>query len=256
MLNRPSPPEVLLCDVGNSNIKLAFANAEKLFNIYTLPNKIRETEDSLGLQLCSLLTHAEFKPQNLKACVISSVSPALDPLLLAAVKRYLGCAVIFVPRDLEIPITNRYPRPHETGADRLVCAYAGRLYFPNCPALIVVDFGTAVTFDLVSGNSYCGGLIFPGPGIAAQALTSKTAKLPDINFDFNSLEPQTCVDTETSIQHGIFFGYHALAEGLCKRLAASLPSPVKIIGTGAFAFSLEKISKIFDNIKIDNRHIV
>lgn len=245
-MNKLSQAELLLCDVGNTNIKLALADGERLIKIYNLPNRIHETEDSLGLQLCSLLTYAGFNANKLKACVISSVSPALDPVLLNAVKHYIGCPVFFVPRDLAIPIENKYPRPQETGADRLVCAYAARLYFPDCPAFLVVDFGTAVTFDLIKENSYLGGLIFPGPGIASQALANKTAKLPHINFDFNALEPQTCVDTETSIQHGIIFGYQALVEGLCKRLTASLPAPVKIIGTGAFAFSLEKISKNFD----------
>lgn len=240
--------ELLLCDVGNTNIKFGLANREKLLQSFNLPCSLMETEDSLGLKILLILGHANVSVESIKACVISSVVPGMDPILRGALKRYLASPLYFVPQDLPVPLQNRYPRHQETGADRLVGAYAARSYFPKLASFVLVDFGTAVTFDCVEGNAYMGGLIFPGPGIAVQALAQKTAKLPVINFDFDSTEPQACVDTATSIQHGIIFGYQALVEGLCARLVKNLPRPLKIIATGTFALTLDKISNIFDAV--------
>lgn len=240
--------ELLVCDVGNTNLKLGLANREKVLQSFTLPGGLMETEDSLGIKISFLLRYSGVNTASLKACVISSVVPAMDPILRAAIKRYLASSIFFVPYDLPVPLHNKYPRPQETGADRLVGAYAARTLFPEWASLLVVDFGTAVTFDCIVDDSYLGGLIFPGPAIALQALAQKTAKLPAINLEFNSSEAQACVDTATSIQHGIVFGYQALVEGLCARLAKNMPSPPKIIATGSFAHTLNKINNIFDAI--------
>lgn len=242
-------PELLLCDVGNTNIKLGLADRESLLATFSLPRMDMETEDSLGLKILALLDHLSVQADSLLACVISSVVPALDPLLREAIARYLHCPAFFVPRDLPVPMENRYPRPQETGADRLVAAYAARVLFPRTASLLVVDFGTAVTFDCINENSYLGGLIFPGPGIALKALSQKTAKLPAIGLELDSSEPRPCQDTATSIQHGLVFGYKYLVEGLCGRLTDSLPGPVKIIATGSFALTLAKICDIFDTIR-------
>ena len=239
-------PSLLLCDVGNSNLKLAFADHERLLAVHSLPSRSGETQDSLGLAIAALMAHDGVDAGALEACVAASVSPALDPILKGAVERYAGCPVFFTPRDLPLPIENKYPRPHETGADRLVCAWAASRLFPDEQSIVVVDFGTAATFDCVSGGAFLGGLIFPGPGIAAMALAQNTAKLPPVNFDFSDQEPRICVDTATSIQHGIIFGYKHLVAGLCGSLAASLPGRAKIVGTGAFASALARISGVFD----------
>ncbi len=238
--------EILVLDAGNTTIKLALANREKILESFTLPSRFAETEDSLGLQIWALICRKNGKDFSLKACVVSSVVPWLDSLLENALTRYLDCPVLFIPRDLSIPLVNAYPDSAQTGSDRLVGAYQARFLFPKEPSLLIVDFGTAVTFDCVRENIFQGGLIFPGPGIAIQALADKTAKLPRINLDFFSQEPRISVNTATSIKDGIVFGYKYLAEGLCKKLSQSLPAPVKTVATGSFALLLQKISDIFD----------
>lgn len=240
--------ELLLCDIGNSSVKLGFANANKVLASYTLPDIREETADSLGLKLISLLGHAGIAPEALKGCAVSSVVPAAEPILREAAARYVSCPVLFAPRDLPVPLENRYSRPDEVGADRLVGAYAARMLYPDIPSLIVVDFGTAATFDCVSGQAYLGGLIFPGPATAVAALGRHTAKLPSVSLDIRALEPTPGRDTVTSIQHGIVFGYVCATEGLCGRLKRQLGSPVKVLATGGFASSISRLTTVFDAI--------
>lgn len=153
-------PELLLFDIGNTSIKVGLANERHVLTSYTLPANAGHTSDSLGLTLLSLLRHADTDMAKLKACVASSVVPGFDPLLREAVARYLDRPLYCAPDDLPIPLENRYERPSEVGADRLVGAFAARRLCPDAASLLVVDFGTAVTFDCVSGQAYLGGLSF------------------------------------------------------------------------------------------------
>ena len=155
-------PELLLFDIGNTCIKVGLADSRGVMTSYNLRTDPAQTSDSLGLTLLELLRHAGAETR-FTACVASSVVPGFDPLLREAVQRYLGCPLWMVPQDMPIPLQNHYERPQEVGADRLVGAYEARRLHPGPESLIVVDFGTAVTFDCISGNAYLGGLIFPGP---------------------------------------------------------------------------------------------
>ena len=167
-------PELLLFDIGNTCIKVGLADSRGVTTSYNLRTDPAQTSDSLGLTLLELLRHAGAEPR-FTACVASSVVPGFDPLLREAVQRYLGCPLWMVPQDMPIPLQNHYERPQEVGADRLVGAYEARRLHPGPESLIVVDFGTAVTFDCISGNAYLGGLIFPGPRTAISALASLSA---------------------------------------------------------------------------------
>lgn len=240
--------ELLLCDIGNTTVKIGFANRNRVLASYTLPDIREETADSLGLELLSFLNHAQIAPDALKGCVVSSVVPAAEPIFTEAATRYISCPILFAPRDLPVPLENSYSRPNEVGADRLVGAYAARMLYPDPPSLIVVDFGTAATFDCVSGQSYLGGLIFPGPGTAVAALGRHTAKLPSVSLDIQAMELTPGRDTVTSIQHGIVFGYVCVVEGLCGRLKKQLNGPVKVLATGGFASSIARLTPVFDAI--------
>ncbi len=135
-------PELLLFDIGNTSIKVGLANECRVLTSYTLPANAGHTPDSLGLTLLALLRHAGTEAANLTACVASSVVPGFDPLLREAVARYLDCPLYCAPDDLPIPLENRYERPSEVGADRLVGAFAARRLCPDAASLLVVDFGT------------------------------------------------------------------------------------------------------------------
>lgn len=240
--------QLLLFDIGNTSIKVGLADENHVLTSYTLPANVAQTADSLGLILLSLLHHAGAAPDGFAACVVSSVVPGIDPLLREAVARYAGCPLLRAAEDLPIPLENRYERPGEVGADRLVAAYAGRRLYPDAKSLIVADFGTALTLDCVSGDAYLGGLIFPGPGTALAALSSHAAKLPHVNMEVRAQEPSPGRDTVTSIQHGLFFGYVSLSEGLCGRLRRQLAAPVRVVATGGFAASIARVSAVFDAI--------
>ncbi len=247
---------ILLLDIGNTSTKVGLAHREGLLTTYTLRTDAGQTADSLGLALCSLLQHAEKMHlvsiwERIEACVCSSVVPAMTPLVLEACGRFVGGAFYVVPDDILVPLHNNYNKPTEVGADRLVGAYAARTLVPDCTSLIVVDFGTATTFDCITNDAYLGGLIFPGMQTATAALNANTAKLPRVNLECDEEQPVPGRDTASSIKHGIIFGYVSLVEGLTARLAAQLEGSVSIVATGGFAPNIDKRTNCFHKILPD-----
>lgn len=240
--------EILLFDIGNTSIKVGLASREAVLTSYSLRTDAGQTADSLGLNLLTLLGHAGLPVGAIQACVASSVVPGIEPLLQEACRRFLGCTVLFAPHDIPVPLVNEYERPHEVGADRLVGAYAARRLFPQAPALIAIDFGTAVTFDCITGNRYMGGLIFPGPLTALAALASNAARLPRVNLNVQSSEPVVGKNTSTSIQHGLIFGFASMVEGLTARLRRQMPEPAVVVATGGFAADMARVSACFDHV--------
>lgn len=246
------PATIVLFDIGNTSIKVGLATRDSVLDSYTLRTDAGQTADSLGLSLYTLMQHADLQRKDIEVCVASSVVPALEPLLAEACRRFLGCALRWVPRDIPVPIRNAYLRPSEVGADRLVGAFAARQQCPQAQSLVSVDFGTATTFDCISGHGenaeYLGGLIFPGVYTATAALAMNAAKLPKVNLEIEDLEPSVGRDTATSINHGIIFGFACMVEGLTQRLRLQLPGPVEIIATGGFAPAIARVSTCFDHV--------
>jgi len=242
----------LLFDIGNTDIKIGIANEKRIIQTYSLRTDAWQTPDSLGLSLLTLLGHANIALSDIRACVASSVVPAMIPLLKKACKKYVHCQLLCILEDITVPINNAYGNAHEVGADRLVVAYSARMFCPEPESLICVDFGTATVFDCITGKGaaakYVGGLIFPGVHAAASALSNKTAKLPMVNLEIDVTEPQPGLNTTTSINHGIIFGFASLVEGLTARLKKQLPGELKIIATGGFANDVSRVSKCFDHV--------
>lgn len=242
---------LLLFDVGNTNIKIGIATTEALLSSYALPTEGARTGDDFGLRLLDLLRHAGLAPEDITACVGSSVVPSLDPILRHACDRYLWHPLLFAPGDIAVPLENRYARPAEVGADRLVAAYAARRLYPGPKALVSVDFGTATTFDCVDGEAYLGGLICPGVLSSAGALSSRTAKLPRVSLEVAEDLPVVGRSTSTSLNHGFIFGFAAMTEGVCARLRHVLPEPLEVVATGGFARSIARVSNCFDHVRPD-----
>lgn len=246
---------ILLFDIGNTSIKVGLADARAVHSAYTLRTDAGQTADSLGLTLLTLLGHADIAVSTIEACVCSSVVPAMTPLLRQACQRFLHAELLQVPQDIPVPLENCYKRPSEVGADRLVGGYAARRLIPEATSLVAVDFGTATTFDCITGQSYLGGLIFPGVHTAAAALSANAAKLPRVSLEVTDSEPVPGRDTASSIQHGIVFGYVCMVEGLTARLSRQLardyPGPVRIIATGGFAEELARLTPCFDHVLPD-----
>lgn len=247
----PSAGPVLLFDVGNTNIKVCLADVNGLGRTYSLPSTNRETSDSLGLMIAGICSREGVTERSVSAWVLSSVVPPLNGLLTAACQRFFTCPVFFVPGDILLPLENRYARPQEVGADRLLGSFAARRLWDD-PTLIVVDFGTATTFDCVQGNAYLGGLICPGVLSSVTALGTQTAKLPQISLEFDGDELDIGTSTRQSLNHGVLFGFASLLEGLIVRLKNRLAAPAaRVVATGGFASQIGAITACIDNLAPD-----
>lgn len=242
---------LLLADIGNTCIKIVFARPDALEAAYSLPTRAQHTADSLGLSIMQLVALRGLKPEDITACIVCSVVPDVNTLLHEALHRYLNKTPLTFPGDFSIDLVNGYDQPQEVGSDRLLAAFAARKLFPDTPSIISVDFGTATTFDCVSGNTYLGGLICPGLFSSRNALASNTAQLPRISLEMTESRVLIGKNTITSMNHGFLFGFAAMTEGLCNRLKAQLPGPTFVVGTGGAAHDLSRICRAFDIVRPD-----
>ncbi len=241
----------VLFDIGNTHSKIGFATKSALESAYALPTDRRSTSDALGIALQGLLRHVGISSKEIEACVGSSVVPAISSMVREACARFWGQTFLLAPEDLPVPLENRYANPAEVGSDRLVGAYAARCLMPEPRSIISVDYGTATTFDCVTENTYLGGLICPGIFSSLEALAGRTAKLPHIALSVDEDSPVVGRSTVLSINHGFIFGFAAMTEGLCRRLADTLEGPVGTIATGGFAGSLARVAPYFDSVRPD-----
>jgi type III pantothenate kinase len=242
---------LLLLDVGNTTIEIGFAAGPDLPIVsYRLPTDHALTADALGLSIVQLCRMMALDPGHLAAWVVCSVVPQLDPVLAEAARRYSSVECRFAVRDLPVPLENRYERPQEVGADRLVTAYGARKLF-DAPGFIVIDFGTATTFELLAGDDYLGGLICPGVLSSAQALSTRTAKLPQADLRLGTSEIQVGRSTAQSLNQGLVHGFAAMTEGLVERLKPQAPEGSLVVATGGFAKRLQPHCRAFDHVVPD-----
>lgn len=242
---------VLFFDIGNTNTKIGVNRKDGSLTSYVLSSDERRTADEFGLALMRVLEHSGLEPDELAGGLASSVVPGMSLIVRRACARFLGLKLLFAPEDIPPPLENRYARPHEVGADRLVGAYAARALFPEAPSVISVDYGTATTFDCVQGNAYMGGLICPGVLSSVSALAAGTAKLPRISLEVEESAPVPGRSTSTSLNHGFVFGFAAMTEGLVDRLGKSMRGPVSVVGTGGFAQSIARVADCFHSVRPD-----
>ncbi|MBT8763506.1 type III pantothenate kinase [Desulfohalobiaceae bacterium Ax17] len=241
---------ILLVDIGNTNIKFGLADKDSILGGFVLPTDITETSDSLGLKILQMLQFNRVEPGSIQAWVVSSVVPLMDSLLKQAGQRFCHCPVYFVPDDISLGLQNKYSRPSEVGADRLTCAFAARKLYAN-KGLIVIDFGTATTFDCVYEQDYLGGLICPGVLSSIKALSTQTAKLPQINLDIQNKELEIGRSTKDSLSQGIIFGFASLVDGLVSKLERKLGEDVFILATGGFADKIASVCTKIQEVRPD-----
>ena len=239
---------LLLFDIGNTNIKVGLHREESGITSYVLPTPRGGTADKLGLDLAALLAREGQDPATLTEILAVSVVPPINPLLRQACDRFLHRAPLFVPDNLPVPLENRYERPRQVGADRLVAAYAARCSSP-ARCVVSVDFGTATTFDVVQDTSYLGGLICPGVLSSARALAQDTAKLPQIDLEPESLTLTIGRSTMESLNQGMLFGFAAMVEGILARLAEYLREPPAVVSTGGFAPQLARVCPAIADVR-------
>jgi type III pantothenate kinase len=236
---------LLAIDLGNTNTVFGVYDAnDKLVMHWRLSTQKERTVDEYGILLRNLFALEKIDAKKIRRVIIASVVPPLDPVLNEMVSAYFSVKPVFVTHEnAGIPIL--YDDPREVGADRIVDAVAVIEKYGK-PA-IVVDFGTATTFDAItSAGEYRGGVIAPGIVISAEALYEHAAKLPRIEIQ----KPPSVIGTSTtrSMQSGLFYGYVALVDGIITRMKKELGPNTKVIGTGGQAPFISQETKLIDTV--------
>lgn len=243
-------PRLLLFDVGNTAVKIGLAQPDGAIHAYSFATASLGTADGLGFTVLEVLRFHGLAPEQCQGWVAASVVPRLDRLIREAARRFAGQEALFAPDDLPLPMTNAYARPAEVGADRLVGAYAAMELFP-APAWIVVDFGTATTFDCAVAGTYLGGLICPGLLSSAQALAGGTAKLPQVDFSTVAEALAIGRSTADSLAQGLVHGFAAMVSGLVVQLKTLLPAGARVIAAGGLAPVVARVCPAIDDIRPD-----
>jgi type III pantothenate kinase len=223
---------LLAIDVGNTNTVLGVYDGEKLLDHWRLQTVTARTSDEYGVLTRQLFSLTGIDAKGIDAVAVSTVVPPVQFALTQMSKRWFHCEPLFVGPGVKTGMPILYDNPREVGADRIVNSVAAYERFHQ--GLIVVDFGTATTFDAVSPKGeYLGGAICPGITIAMEALFQNASKLPRVEFK----RPAKVVgrDTVSSMQSGMVFGYVGLVDGICARMAAEVGFPVKVVATGGLA---------------------
>lgn len=224
---------LLAINANNTNVKFALYRGEQPLGSWRLSTHPGRTADEYMVWLSQLMTLAKLDLKAVKGAVIATVVPPTLFHLKQLCRQYFDCEPLVLGEpEVKLGIEVRLERPQEVGADRLANAVGGHLLLAG--ALIVVDFGTATTFDVVDADGhYCGGVISPGINLSLEALHGATAKLPRIAIE----RPRQAIgrDTLGAMQSGIYWGYVGLIEGLVGRIRAEWAQPMKTIATGGLA---------------------
>jgi type III pantothenate kinase len=236
---------LLAIDVGNTQTHIGAFNGTELVEHWRFSTDREATGDELAAQVNDLLGLSGIGFADIDAEVVSSVVPQLVPEYRRLSERYLSHDAVIVGPGTKTGMPIRLDNPRELGADRLVNAVAG---YDRCGhACVVVDFGTAITYDAVSDDGeYLGGIIAPGIEISIEALTSRAARLPKVDIS----EPGALIGktTEASIQSGIVYGFAAQIDGICRRLKAELGDGLTTIATGGLARVIVGFTETIDEV--------
>lgn len=219
---------LLVIDVGNTHITLGVFDQKKLKATFRMTAKQPRTSDEYGIQLCNLLLNREFDIREIEDVIISSVVPDIMHSLGSAIIKYFHVKPI-VPTTLDMGLRIHTEHPKEIGPDRIVDAVAA--YEKYGGPVIVIDFGTATTYDVVSGDGvFEGGVISPGIRTSARALWGDAAMLPEIEIK----KPDSVIAKETvsSMQGGLVFGYIGQTEYIIKKIKAAGFADAKVVATG------------------------
>jgi type III pantothenate kinase len=224
---------IFVIDVGNTNIVMGVYRGEQLVCDWRVRTERNATEDEFNVLVRSLFAMDGIAPEAVARTVISCVVPPMVTILDAFCRKYLGHAPQWVNAATYDGMPIRYHNPAEVGADRIVNAVAA--YHKHRSSLIIIDFGTATTFDAVSEQGeYLGGAISPGIQIAAEALFQKASKLPRVEI-YRAPPRVIGKDTAGSIQSGVIFGYAGLVDGMVARMRREMGGDPRVIATGGLA---------------------
>jgi len=225
--------KLLVIDVGNTNTVLGLYEGAVLEDHWRVATSPQTTTDELGVLYRALFAASDVEAASVGAAIVSSVVPPIDHAVRRACKRYFGVDAEFVGPMSDLGIGVRYDNPLEIGPDRLVNAVAAYAQYEQ--ACIIIDFGTATTFDVVdAAGTYIGGVIAPGLGVSLDALIGRAAKLPKVEIR----KPDAIMGTNTiaAIQAGTVYGYVGLVDGIVRRIMDAHPDlSFRVLATGGLA---------------------
>lgn len=232
-------------DIGNTNIEFCIFKGEELVRSARLATNRDCTSDEIGIFIRQFLGFGDIDYREIEDVIISSVVPQIMYSITNAIKKYIEKVPLITGDTVPYYVENLYDNPSEVGADRLVNAVAAAAKY-HCP-LIVVDFGTATTFDAISSTgAYLGGAIYPGIKISMDALFQKASKLPRVEL----ANPHVAIakNTVQSMQSGAVIGYVGAVENICKQMKTELGEDTKVIATGGLATLIATESTMIDAI--------
>jgi type III pantothenate kinase len=245
---------LLAIDVGNTNIVLGVFDGDRLVKSWRLVTLRERTADEIGILVTQLFHSGGLIPGRVTGIILASVVPPLTRTMEDMARNYFGREPLTVDPGVNTGMPILYTPPSDVGADRVVNAVAAYEMFGRASRtpVIVVDFGTATTFDAISAaGEYVGGVICPGIGISADALFQRAARLPRVDIR----KPPSIVGqtTVTSMQAGLFFGYVSMVDGIVQRMRAELPSGERAmcIGTGGMAEILASDTSSIQRVEPD-----
>jgi len=239
---------LLALDAGNTNITIGVFTGRKLTHRWRLRTVHEQTEDEWGILFRNLFALDKLSLAKVEGVIISSVVPPLDPTLERMSRHYFRQAPLFITHRTKTGLRLLYDNPREVGADRVVNAVAAyNKYGGPC---VVVDLGTAITFDIVSRKAeYLGGIICAGVSISIDALYARTAKLPKV--DFRAPEKVIGSNTVGSIQSGLYYGAIGMIDGILERLIGEMGKGTKTIATGGQAALITQGSRYLKSVDED-----
>ncbi len=239
---------LLALDAGNTNVTIGAFDGGRLVHRWRLSTQIGQTADEWGVLMRNLFSFAGLNLDNVDGVIVASVVPPLDASLAQMAESYFRVPAVFVTPATDTGLKIGYEIPSEVGADRIVNSVAAfQKYRGPC---VIVDLGTAITFDAVSASGrYLGGLICPGIGIAVEALFAKTARLPMVEFR----EPGKLIGTNTvgSIQSGLYYGAIGMIDGILERLIEQLGDKTTVVATGGQAHLITRGSRFLKQVDED-----
>lgn len=223
---------ILVMDIGNTNMVLGAYENRKLLHHWRLGANRATTADEYGMIVYNLFSHAGIRLDQIEGVIISTVVPPIMPAIETMCRTYIKREPLIVGPGIKTGLNIRYENPRDVGADRIVNAVAAIERYG--PPLIVVDFGTATTFDYIDAKGdYLGGAIAPGIGISTEALYSRAAKLPRIEL----ARPKSTVGRNpvASMQAGIVYGYAGQVDGIVQRMEDEFGIQANVVATGGLA---------------------
>lgn len=235
---------IICIDIGNTNTSIGVFEGSDLIHHWRIYSDKDRTSDELWIILTTFLSSSNLALKGVNGVVIESVVPPITPVFVATIRKYFRLEPLVVNHEnIGIPIL--YKNPLEVGADRIVNALSASTFYGS--PCIIVDFGTAITFDAVSENrEYLGGCIFPGLEISLDALFHRTAKLPKV--DIEKMEKVIGETTMESIKSGVYFGFSGVVKEIVSKMKERMGRKTKVIGTGGYGSIFKGIGciDIFD----------